>query len=132
MSYKGMKAEIKIINPKKFIKNLPINLKNEFNGNLYYDEQGYGNLNSGLTFKRFGGYFEEISDNLRFDMSNNLKYKECKKEFDEYNKTVDENSYNEEMIESILHDKMIGEECEIHFDKKIFNGTIIDIGSSHS
>jgi hypothetical protein len=38
MSYKGVYVELKIEDESKFIEELPIELKKEFNGVLYYNE----------------------------------------------------------------------------------------------
>lgn len=132
MSYKGTKAEIKIIDAAKFTDSLPINVKNLFNGTLYYDEQGYGNNNSNLTLKQFGGYVEEVSNNLKFDMSNSKKYKKCMKEYEEYDKNVNEDTYVEGMLDLMLGKVMVGEECDVYLNDSVFKGIIIDIGQSRS
>ena len=130
MSYKGVYVELKIEDESKFIEELPIELRKEFDGVLYYDEQGYGNNNRGLSFKRF----EKPMIDAYFEYELSEENKKFLKE-EAFPEDEDMKGFLVEMLEDskfIILNRMINEKCKVIYNNKEFIAKIINVRRSCS
>ena len=139
MSFKGLKATVKIKKIEKF-RDLLTEGKEEFNGTLDYDEQGYSNNFEDLTFGDSKTYVLRGSQFILPEENEALK-----KAIIEANKeeTVIEEGDKKTILTALMIDDgfllcslyeecLIGEVCQVLYKGKIFNAIIKYIGPSCS
>ena len=140
MSFKGLKATIKINKIEEF-KMLLTEGKEDFDGVLYYDEQGYSNNYEDMTFGDSKTYIVRGARLILPEDNKNLKNaiirvnkKEIIIEEEGDQKTVVTPFMIDDglLLCSLYEEYLIGERCQVLYKGKIFNAIIKYIGPSCS